>query len=85
MMQPISICGDCLYLLANGELTDSEGNDIAHHQQESIDLRWEGQRLYLGGDDLGFSKSSCDACGTPYHGDRYVAYYDEDETPVTPA
>lgn len=64
----ISVCVDCIMLIANGE---DEGGHA-----ESMDIVWpsaEGWHLACGGEDLGFSWSSCSGCGSHLGGDRFMA------------
>ncbi len=44
----ISICVDCLMLLANGEVFDSEGNDISDSHAREIEREWPGIEITLG-------------------------------------
>ncbi len=44
----ISICTDCLMLLANGEVFDSEGNDISDAHAMEIQREWPNTEITLG-------------------------------------
>ena len=80
----ISVCSDCMYEHANGE--------IAHDRPADLPKPWAllefGYTVSMGGehndtctdadreagcdcDDLGFRTSPCDGCGDDHHGDRY--------------
>ncbi len=69
----LDVCMVCLHLLANGEYNDGEDTaEVCAAGQEKIwgeDLRY----MTLGGEELGFSWSSCDGCGDTHGGDRYRA------------
>jgi hypothetical protein len=72
----ISICADCLVLLSNGELTDSDGLDIAAAQAAKIMAVWEDSEIVpnLGEDEDGsFSWQACEGCRSSLGGDRYPA------------
>lgn len=63
----LSVCTDCIMLLANGE---GSGETV-----DAITARWgdQGRHLVPGGDELGFSTTECDTCGDALHGDRFAA------------
>lgn len=64
----LEICVDCLFYLANGEVTDGEGNDITAAHGAAIASVWgDAER------DPWFSWSSCDGCGSTLGGDREYA------------
>lgn len=76
----IVVCGDCLLLIANGELTDSDGNDIAEAHAAKITALWGDEKgswhLVPACDencDGEFSSSQCDGCGSTLGGDRHKA------------
>jgi hypothetical protein len=73
-MLEIEICVDCLTYLANGEVFDANGEDIAVNHAAKITGVWGDNFPTLGGDDAGFSWQSCDGCGTRLGGDRFTAY-----------
>jgi len=75
-MLKISVCMDCIMLLANGEVCDGNGDDIADTVAAQIQGIWEDVRLIPGGDDLGFSWQDCQGCGTRLGGDRFEAFAD---------
>lgn len=66
------MCVDCLFLLANGEVPE-ERPDLA----DEIDRNWptaDGWELSIACEENcegGFSRSSCDACGSTLGGDRH--------------
>lgn len=60
------ICVDCILYLANGDW-DGDGDPP----------RDDGQEWSFGGEELGFSWSSCDCCGSSLGGERYNAYIKE--------
>ena len=70
---PLSICTDCLMLLANGEVFDAEGNDLAEAHSVAMTRLWPTEHITLGGEVLGFSMDDCDGCGSRLGGDRYTA------------
>lgn len=63
----LAVCQDCIMLLANGE---GDGDVV-----DAMTATWgaDGRHLVPGGDDLGFSWSPCDGCGSDLGGDRYTA------------
>lgn len=63
----ISVCQDCLMLIANGD-TSGAADDYPGLLPE-----WDGWYLAPGGeeDDEGFSRSGCEGCGSSLGGDRY--------------
>ena len=63
----LSVCTDCLMLLANGEGPEGHAEKMAEHLGD--DLR----NTVPGGDELGFSHWPCEGCGSPLHGDRFTA------------
>lgn len=64
----LSVCQDCMLLHANGEISPDRPADLP----EPLSLIGFGQWVALGGDELGFSTTSCEACGDILHGDRYA-------------
>ena len=84
----ISICVDCMVLLANGETPD---DDFRCDSSVTLLSLVEGQEVVPGGDhnadctpvvrealgcqcgDLGFCTTACDGCGSVMHGDRFKA------------
>jgi hypothetical protein len=77
-MVKISICADCLALLANGEI-GTEDSEYEEAHTAAMKALWGEQRLFLGGEPEGFSWASCDGCGSSLGGDRFAAHYDDRE------
>jgi len=76
-MMKIEICTDCLSLLANGEVFDGDGEDIAdEHFAKMVAVWGESAASFptLGGEDQGFSWQWCDGCDSRLGGDRFDAY-----------
>lgn len=73
----LAICVDCVALLANGEVTDGEGNDIADELEQHIRDMWGDTEITLGWDENDgepwFSWSACDCCGSTLGGNREYA------------
>lgn len=73
----LSVCVDCVLLIANGEVTDSDGNDIAEEVAARQVAVWgdDNTGLVLSGtdDEPFFSSSACDGCGSDLAGDRMKA------------
>ncbi len=72
----ISVCIDCLMIIANGETADWSEDQYADWA-ERVSHRWPFDQYdpaTLGGEADCFSQSECDYCGEPSHGDRSVAY-----------
>lgn len=75
----LSVCVDCALLIASGEVTDSDGNDITAVVASRQDLWWgtalDGGTFVLSGtdDEPFFSWSRCDGCGSALGGDRMKA------------
>ena len=69
----LSVCVVCIFLLANGEYND--GTDAAEVAAAGMERIWgaDARHLVPGGEELGYSTSSCDACGDWLHGDRFAA------------
>ncbi|MGC2652281.1 MAG: hypothetical protein WA317_01475 [Mycobacterium sp.] len=69
----LDVCTVCIHLIANGEFND--GTDAADVARAGWETTFGDQAQYLtyGGEELGFSWSSCDACGNGDGGDRYRA------------
>lgn len=75
----LEFCTDCVMLIANGEVTDSEGNDIAAEIAAKQMAIWgEGINGVMGlvlscpEDCEGwFSDFTCDGCGSELYGDRH--------------
>ncbi len=75
----LEFCIDCVMLIANGEVTDSDGNDIgpsvANAQTEIWGFGIDGALglvLACPDDCEGwFSWSECDGCGSTPGGDRH--------------
>ncbi|WP_372663607.1 hypothetical protein [Amycolatopsis kentuckyensis] len=70
----LSVCVDCIQLLANGEIND--GEDTAERCAEGQVREWGDNVMHMtySGEELGFSWTSCDGCGSSLGGDRYRAY-----------
>lgn len=75
-----SVCQDCLMYIANDDLTglsnylnDDEIEEKKADMDRALHAVYEddGGHAVASGDDLGFSRSSCDCCGTHLAGDRY--------------
>jgi hypothetical protein len=75
----LEVCSDCLFWLANGEVTDSNGDDItAAHVAKMVTVWGEGFDITpgsIGADDgeAFFSWRQCDGCGSTLGGDRHSA------------
>lgn len=78
----IEICTDCVSLLANGEVTDSDGEDITEAHAALVNDQWYLTEITLGNvnedpDDYDvetwFSVQPCDMCGSVLGGDRQYA------------
>jgi hypothetical protein len=69
----LAVCTVCIHLLANGEYDD--GEDTAERCAAGQAKVWGDDVMHLtyGGDELGFSWSSCDGCGDTDGGDRFRA------------
>lgn len=73
----ISICADCVMLIANGELIDDGIDAKGDALDAAIEAIWpyeQGWELSVGNDTHGFSWSSCDSCGSHLGGERHEAY-----------
>ncbi|AVD99207.1 hypothetical protein SEA_BILLNYE_248 [Streptomyces phage BillNye] len=46
--EKIEVCPDCLFLIANGEVTDSEGNDISETHAAEMQAIWGDSEITLG-------------------------------------
>lgn len=44
----IAICQDCVSLLANGEVTDGNGDDVSLAHGQDIDVLWGNTEITLG-------------------------------------
>lgn len=63
----ISVCVCCMLSHANGECC------AEHEGPEPLSLIGEGQSITMGdGDQEWFSYDSCDGCGSPLGGDRFI-------------
>ena len=75
--RPLSICTDCLMLLANGEVLDGNGDDITEAHSVKMARLFDDEEITLGSldgeEELGFSWHGCDGCGSTLGGDRYAA------------
>jgi hypothetical protein len=67
----ISICVDCLMKLANDENPTEPTNCVP------LSAIPDNMDITLGGDEEGFSWSSCDGCDCSLGGDRFTAYLSE--------
>lgn len=68
----LSVCVDCILYLANGD--EPEGEEAAEVIKRA--LMWkmaEGITVVACGDELGFSWSACELCGSRLGGGRYKA------------
>lgn len=63
-----SVCYNCLAHAANGEC----GGCYDEPPHDGYDPN-TNPRLIAGDEDYGFSTLPCEACGSPFHGDRYEA------------
>src|SRR3954466_5117212 len=64
---------------------DDRDNNPSTRHAALIDATWpmaDGWSLSIGNEDLGFSTSRCDACGTRLHGDRNEAHAMRPANPV---
>lgn len=69
----IAVCIDCLNVLTYGPDRNGEEFDAS----ERMITLWGhtySWNILLGGDDLGFSSSACDGCGSHLAGERYSAH-----------
>ena len=73
-----AVCQDCLQYIVNDDtsglsyhLSEVEVEEKIADMQRGLNGLEEGQHPALGGEDLGFSSSSCDCCGDHLAGDRY--------------
>lgn len=64
----LSVCGDCLHTHASGDRPIDRPIDAP----EPFSLIPFGYSVTMGGDELGFTWTSCDACGDTLAGDRYA-------------
>ena len=73
----LSVCTDCIQMLANGECRECNDDRTACPVAYSIEVTWEGEEGHLvpGSEDLGFSWSACDGCGQTLGGDRHSAAF----------
>lgn len=72
----LSVCVDCALLIANGEVTDSDGNDIAEQVAERQVSVWGNDARWLvldHNDEPYFGTRPCDGCGSDLAGDRMLA------------
>lgn len=74
----LSICVDCLMFVANGEVTDSQGNDVTAEHAAKITEQWgdDAQHLVPACPEEcegWFSHSSGDGCGSTLGGERHPA------------
>lgn len=86
VVEMLSVCTDCIHVLANGECDPERPADLP----EPLSLVPDGYNLVPGGDHLesctqadrdagcecesyGFSTSACEGCGDVHHGDRFAA------------
>lgn len=79
----LSVCQDCILLLANGGCDGCDScafTDDPDHPCRTVADRmvavWGEDTRHLSpdGGELGFSGSDCDGCGSPLAGDRYRAH-----------
>ena len=70
----LSVCVDCIILLANGETPPDMDEQETDRWIENIAHRWNGYYVAPGDDDNGFSMDSCDHCGSRLGGDRFQAF-----------
>lgn len=71
----IAVCVDCLMLMANGTMGDVTETEEADHVA-AMDHEWpmaDGWQLVPGSEELGFSWSGCEGCGSTLGGDRHEA------------
>jgi hypothetical protein len=65
----LCVCTDCILIIANGdcgENTEEHADAMMAYNPDTV--------FIFGGDDLGFSWSYCQGCGTTLGGDRFTAY-----------
>jgi hypothetical protein len=66
--EALSVCSDCLALIANGELPpDSDETTDALLIKATAGFMYDGE-------SLGFSYQPCQCCRRPLGGDRFKAY-----------
>lgn len=73
----LEVCSDCIFLLANGEVTDSNGDDTTAAHAAKMAAVW-GERFDIvpsgeEEEEASFSWQSCDGCGSTLGGDRFAA------------
>ena len=91
----LDACTDCAMFIANGEVTDGEGNDITAEVYRRIAMVWGDAEITLGvrrgecdycptesGEDCEpwFSCSPCECCGSSLGGNREHATMWVDES-----
>jgi|GEM_PF-1941982 len=80
---PLSVCVDCIQLLSNGEIND--GEDTAEKVGAALETRWPVgethptvnatlEPLVPGVKEFGYCTTSCEGCGSHWHGDRFEAF-----------
>lgn len=72
----LKVCVDCIMLLANGEVFNSDGDEITTAHADKIDALWGRTEIVPAGgedDESHFSWQSCDGCGSTDGGDRFAA------------
>jgi hypothetical protein len=69
----LSVCVDCIQLLANGEIND--GEDTAERTGRGLARQWgdDVAHLFAGDAEFGYSTRACEGCGDADHGDRFAA------------
>jgi len=82
----ISVCTDCLMLIANGEVSDDhpdnrpdddQDNNASSRHANKINAIWpfeNGWHLSIGDDHTEFSWRRCEGCGSRLGGDREQAF-----------
>lgn len=70
----LSVCSDCIQIMANGEIND--GTDRGEQCADGMVRVWgdDARHLVPGDEELGFSHSDCEGCGSPLGGDRHRAH-----------
>lgn len=79
----LSVCRECIQLLANGGcegcetcvFSDDPESEPCQTVNDRFIAKWgaDWSRVSARGDELGYSTSECDGCGTAVHGDRFTA------------
>ena len=70
--ESIAVCRDCLFFIAYDEAPDHMDVEEFEGWLYKISRRSSSlQTLIADGEELGFSQSPCECCGSKLHGERY--------------